>query len=121
MDHLQDTPNSYKICSSLPATLLSKAGIPEYVVFTTKRQDLPLPSPKYLNIHATCCPVVHASGAVAYYRDADDYDEDYHSANDYDVFMAGLPGFDPDGPDPLSVPNPPPNVSGMGLVATVSG
>lgn len=68
--HLQtrsQTPDSYKVCSSAP-NFHKVFGVPEVVVFATGRPDLPLPSPKYLKIHATRCRVAHMSGAADYYR-----------------------------------------------------
>ena len=63
--------------------------VPEYVEFTTERQDLPLPSPRYLEIHAACCRVAHMSGAADYYRGLDDDDP----------FATKLRCFDPVGSD----------------------
>ena len=43
---------------------------------TTDPQNLPVPSPSLLALHATCCKVAHFSGAAEYimkvYRDAED-------------------------------------------------
>ena len=40
-------------------------GYPEFVTFTTLDQDnLPVPSPTYLAIHAACAKLVHLSGAA---------------------------------------------------------
>ena len=64
-------------------------GVPEYVKFTTERQDLPLPSPRYLEIHAARCRVAHMSGAADYYRDLDDDDP----------FVTKLRSFNPVGSD----------------------
>ena len=44
------------------------------MLFETEHQVLPLPSPRYLEIHAACCQVAHMSGAADYYRDLDDDD-----------------------------------------------
>ena len=65
------------------------AGVPERVVFTTKQQDLPLPSPRYLEVHAACCRVAHASGAADYHRDLEDNDS----------FVTKFQSFDPAGSD----------------------
>ena len=72
MDHFQDTPNSYKVCSSIPG-IPEAAGIPEVAVFTTTsgQRHLPLPSPRYLEIHATRCKVVYMSGAADLHRHLD--------------------------------------------------
>jgi len=88
MDHFQDTPNSYRVCSNVPQ-FHAKTGVPEHVVFTTEQQDLPLPSPRYLEIHATCCRIAHMSGAADYYRDLDDEDP----------FVTKFRSFDPVGSD----------------------
>lgn len=84
----QDTPNLYKICSSIPG-YHKPARVPEYVEFRTERRDLPLPSPRYLEIHAACCRVAHMSGAADYYRDLDDDDP----------FETKVQSLDPVGPD----------------------
>ncbi|KAI0357311.1 hypothetical protein OH77DRAFT_1399717 [Trametes cingulata] len=39
---------------------------PSRVQFVSHRAGLPLPSPRYLHIHATCCRVAHMSGAAEY-------------------------------------------------------
>ena len=49
----------------------------EFVTFsTTDPENLPLPSPSLLALHATCCKVLHLSGAAEHimkvYRDAED-------------------------------------------------
>ena len=111
MDHYQDTPNSYRVCSNFP-DIHSWTGFPEYVTFTTERQDLPLPSPKYLEVHATCCRVAHKSGAAAYYHDMDDDA----------AFMAGLQTSGPGGFDALAASRVPLlGTMELGSVATVSG
>ena len=40
----------------------------------TEREDLPLPSPRYLEIHAAACRVAHMAGAADYYRKLEDAD-----------------------------------------------
>jgi len=88
MNNHQGAPNSYKVCSNLRG-YHAAARIPEYVEFTTERPDLPLPSPRYLEIHAAVCRVAHMSGAADYYRDLDDDDP----------FVTKLRSFDPVGSD----------------------
>ena len=61
--HNQGIPNSYKICSSL-RRYHAAVRVPEYVEFITERQDLPLPSPRYLEIHVACCRIAHMSGVA---------------------------------------------------------
>lgn len=72
-DYHQDTPHLYKVCSRLPRFHRS-THIPEHVQFTTEQRDFPLPSPRYLEIHAACCRVAYMSGAAGYYRKLDDDD-----------------------------------------------
>lgn len=71
-----NTPNHYKVCLSDGASY-SELGIPEHVEFKTERSDLPLPSPRYLEIHAAVCRVAHMSGAADYYRTLDDDDDPF--------------------------------------------
>lgn len=61
-------------------------------MFTTARENLPLPSPKYLKIHTTCCRVAHTSGVAAY----------YHNADDHDVLVAQAGSRNPVESDPLA-------------------
>ncbi|KAF9242093.1 hypothetical protein BU15DRAFT_44401 [Melanogaster broomeanus] len=58
-----DTPNKYNICWSD----WTPPGVPTTVEFTTSDpEELPLPSPTYLHIHATCAKVAKLSGAGDY-------------------------------------------------------
>jgi len=68
-----DAPNSYKLCSNIPE-LCAVRRLPKYVEFRTGRPDLPLPSPRYLEIHAAVCRIAHMSGAADYYHGLDDED-----------------------------------------------
>ncbi|KAG5653766.1 hypothetical protein H0H81_010607 [Sphagnurus paluster] len=59
-----DEISKYKLEAILPAILQS---YPDYVTFTTPDPvNLPVPSPTYLAIHATCAKVAHFSGATQY-------------------------------------------------------
>ncbi|KIM47226.1 hypothetical protein M413DRAFT_64063 [Hebeloma cylindrosporum] len=54
-------PNRYRLESPYPQVLQM---YPQHVTFTTPDPDnLPVPSPDYLAIHATCAKVAHLSGA----------------------------------------------------------
>ena len=64
-------------------------GTPEQVEFKTEIQGLPLPPPRYLEIHAAVCRIAHMSGAADYYRDLDDDDP----------FVAKFRSMDPVGSD----------------------
>ena len=62
-----DDPNShsYKVYGTSP---LGKTP-PDEITFTNHAYpgaDIPLPSKKYLSIHATCCQVAWMSGAAEY-------------------------------------------------------
>ena len=62
-----DDPNShsYKVYGTSP---LGKTP-PDEITFTNHAYpgaDIPLPSKKYLSIHATCCKVAAMSGAAEY-------------------------------------------------------
>ena len=57
--------NTYKIVLAGRAERLASANlVPEQVTFTSHYPELPLPSPKYLRIHAACCKIAHLSGAA---------------------------------------------------------
>ena len=88
MDCHKDTPHLYKVCSSFPQ-FHTAICVPEYVQFTTERRELPLPSPRCLEIHAACCRVEDMSGAADYYRKFDDGDP----------FVSKHRSFDPVGSD----------------------
>lgn len=61
------TPNSYRVCSSIPR-YHDVTHVPKYVQFKIPKKGLSLPSPRYLEFHATVCRVAHMSGATDYYR-----------------------------------------------------
>jgi hypothetical protein len=74
---LQPTPHTYRVKAIFPVRYL---GIPETVTFTTPDSvHLPLPSPRYLHLHAVCARVVQLSGAGPYMQtilqDMDDMDD----------------------------------------------
>ncbi|KAJ7576913.1 hypothetical protein C8J56DRAFT_375615 [Mycena floridula] len=53
-------PNQYRPCAVSPQFL---GGIPALVTFISPNsKSLPLPSPKYLRLHAACAKVAHLSG-----------------------------------------------------------
>ena len=66
-------PHSYRIETRPP--FVPDASFPREVTFTSQC-NLPLPSPKYLRIHAACCRIAHLSGAAEYldkiYRDEEE-------------------------------------------------
>ncbi|RDB27559.1 hypothetical protein Hypma_003853 [Hypsizygus marmoreus] len=61
---VENKENTYKLNSTWDGHLNSL--YPGEVTFTTPDSNLPLPSPTYLHIHATCCKVAHLSGAGEY-------------------------------------------------------
>ena len=70
----QKEENKYMLRASDPIVL---RGFPEYVTFTTPDPArLPVPSPKYLAIHAACAEIAHLSGAAKcinkHYRDMEE-------------------------------------------------
>ncbi|EIW52497.1 uncharacterized protein TRAVEDRAFT_52941 [Trametes versicolor FP-101664 SS1] len=62
---VKDQPNCYnvKLAPNRPGR---PPFIPERVQFVSHRPELPLPSPRYLEVHAACCRVAHMSGAAEY-------------------------------------------------------
>ncbi|KDQ54118.1 hypothetical protein JAAARDRAFT_38731 [Jaapia argillacea MUCL 33604] len=57
-----DEPNQYKIGASNPVI---RQDLPQLVTFTTlDAHNLPLPSPRYLALHAACARVVNLCGAA---------------------------------------------------------
>ncbi|TFY66796.1 hypothetical protein EVG20_g4297 [Dentipellis fragilis] len=60
---IEDQPHSYYVRVAEP--FVPAPPFPEKVQFVGKH-DLPLPSPKYLAIHAACCRLAHMSGAAEY-------------------------------------------------------
>ncbi|TBU52839.1 hypothetical protein BD310DRAFT_831335 [Dichomitus squalens] len=63
----QSEPNVYRVAMAPRLELAhSGLGVPATVHFTA-HSDSPLPSPKYLAIHAACCRVAHMSGAAEYF------------------------------------------------------
>ncbi|CDO78046.1 hypothetical protein BN946_scf184724.g10 [Trametes cinnabarina] len=57
--------NTYKVVLAPAAgNLPTVVPIPDQVTFVSHRPELPLPSPKYLRIHAACCRIAHLSGAA---------------------------------------------------------
>jgi len=56
--------NTYKICATEQMYIYELGEDP--IMFRTAHQDLQLPNPTYLQIHAACCRVAHLSGAGKY-------------------------------------------------------
>ena len=46
--------------------IFSVNNVPEYIELRSTKPELPLPSEKYLRIHAACCRLAHMSGAAEY-------------------------------------------------------
>ncbi|KAI0353931.1 hypothetical protein OH77DRAFT_563537 [Trametes cingulata] len=61
-----DQPNCYTVCHPPGTASLFVDTLPRRVQFLSHRADLPLPNPRYLHIHATCCRIAHMSGAAEY-------------------------------------------------------
>lgn len=59
--NLQQTLNRYKVCCVYPDLI---RRIPQFVTLTSPNvTNLPVPSPRYLRLHVSCCRVAHLSGA----------------------------------------------------------
>jgi hypothetical protein len=56
-------PNTYKVCWAGDLVPIRNA---KTTVTFVSRSELPLPSPDYLHIHATCAKVANLSGAGDY-------------------------------------------------------
>ncbi|KAH9846874.1 hypothetical protein C2E23DRAFT_539117 [Lenzites betulinus] len=61
---IKGQPNTYKII--IPPGISRPPSLPDSVHFVSHHPDLPLPSPRYLEIHAFCCRILHMSGAAEY-------------------------------------------------------
>ncbi|KAI0717850.1 hypothetical protein C8T65DRAFT_737652 [Cerioporus squamosus] len=68
---IEGKPHTYRIETRRP--FVPDEHFPREVTFTSTSENLPLPSPDYLRIHAACCRIAHLSGAAEYlgkiYRD----------------------------------------------------
>ena len=61
LSSVQDTPDHYILRNG------SQHAVLQPVTFTTSdAEKLPLPSAKFLALHATCCKVAHISGTGMY-------------------------------------------------------
>ena len=54
-------PNDYYVRT---ARGFRRRDLPQRVQFVTQRSNLPLPSPRHLQIHAACCRIAHLSGGA---------------------------------------------------------
>ncbi|KAI9065041.1 hypothetical protein FKP32DRAFT_1675063 [Trametes sanguinea] len=61
---VEGQPHCYAI--ALAPGLGRPPFIPKRVQFVSHRPGLPLPSPRYLELHAACCRIAHLSGAAEY-------------------------------------------------------
>jgi hypothetical protein len=51
---------------AFPERLLTQLDLPSRVVFKSSDPHLPLPNPRYLELHAAAAKVAHLSGAADY-------------------------------------------------------
>ncbi|TBU63545.1 hypothetical protein BD310DRAFT_916629 [Dichomitus squalens] len=69
----ESEPNVYRVAIAPHCEAVRHPHNIPAVVHFTAHSNSPLPSPKYLAIHAACCRVAHMSGAAEYveaiYRD----------------------------------------------------
>ena len=76
--YFQDVPHRYNVRNGFQRLI---AGV--VVTFTTPDEEkLPLPSPKFLSLHATCSKVAYLSGTADYFESLTDPDYDL-DASDY--------------------------------------
>ncbi|KAI0666036.1 hypothetical protein C8Q78DRAFT_985193 [Trametes maxima] len=61
---VEGQPNCYNI--ELVPSMARPFFIPKRVQFVSHHPELPLPSPRYLEVHAACCRIAHMSGAAEY-------------------------------------------------------
>jgi hypothetical protein len=80
---IQDFPNTYTIRTAVPISRLMNLPNPLVVTFTTTDNNLELPNPKYLRIHAAVCRVAHMSGAF-WYLDLHDREDGEKNVMAYD-------------------------------------
>ncbi|PIL29682.1 hypothetical protein GSI_08120 [Ganoderma sinense ZZ0214-1] len=64
LDEIPGEPNCYYVRLAEPLTHVN-LGLPDRVQFVA-HSDHPLPSAKYLRIHAACCRIAHLAGAAEY-------------------------------------------------------
>ncbi|KAH0836379.1 hypothetical protein J3R83DRAFT_7957 [Lanmaoa asiatica] len=64
---LDESPHTYRVCTAKDS-LRRSPRLLEYVTFSTTT-EVPLPSRKYLALHALCCEVAWMSGAAEYIMD----------------------------------------------------
>jgi hypothetical protein len=78
----QPLPNQYRVCAADPIDL--RGVVSQVVTFTSPDLiNLPLPSPRYLGLHAACARVTHLSGAGGYIEAVlRDLEERWELAND---------------------------------------
>ncbi|KAI0324738.1 hypothetical protein GY45DRAFT_1349243 [Cubamyces sp. BRFM 1775] len=61
---VEGQPNCYNI--ELAPNMARPFFIPRRVQFLSHHPELPLPSPRYPEVHAACCRIAHMSGAADY-------------------------------------------------------
>ena len=85
------TPDRYRVES---IDQLRDVDLPEIVEFATTDNNLQLPNPKFLALHATCCRVAHLSGASEYYekvlRDIEDSSVLSEDGSSFDLLQSAL-------------------------------
>lgn len=67
-----ENSNTYRVCypDGMMKSDLGRYGIPDTITFSTPDADtLPVPAPRYLQLHAVCARVAHLSGAAEYVLD----------------------------------------------------
>ncbi|KAI0658312.1 hypothetical protein C8Q70DRAFT_917783 [Cubamyces menziesii] len=62
---VEGQPNVYNVALA-PDSTHEELFLPKTVRFASHRPGLPLPNPRYLQIHAACCRIAHMSGAAEF-------------------------------------------------------
>ncbi|KAF9502615.1 hypothetical protein BS47DRAFT_1490670 [Hydnum rufescens UP504] len=65
LDPISEVPNGYRL-GAFPERILTLLGLPSRVVFKSSDPLLPLPNPRYLELHAAAAKVAHLSGTADY-------------------------------------------------------
>jgi len=87
LDCHYDQPHTYRIEAARPFFI---QRYPQVVTFTTSDAGrLPLPSPRYLEIHAACAKIAHLSGAAEYIERVLEYVEEISVLADHGSWIIG--------------------------------
>ncbi|KAI0654426.1 hypothetical protein C8Q70DRAFT_925846 [Cubamyces menziesii] len=65
LEKVDEEDNTYRVVLARGRTH-DAINVREKAHFVSHHPDLPVPNPRYLHIHATCCRIAHMSGAADY-------------------------------------------------------